>query len=434
MKNKFLSGKIKSHIPEMLYEMAEKYPMWIAGGSITSIVTNSEVNDLDIYLKKGSNIFAFAYELQCVSQLVSVTDKSVLVQHSGQMLNVILLDTYEKPEDIFDTFDFTCVMGAYDILSDEFTFHDDFLLHNSQRQLIVNMDTKFPLMSVLRSNKYKERGYSIGKNELTRLLLKVSALNISSYEEVAEQIGGMYGIEVEELVDTNKDFDLVEVIDELGKISVDFEAKANSMHMDPSDKEDRCRDNLFKILAKNDHTFKKIEFMKFDSRFDETKGVSGKTSFLMVEDRLFSTPHYIKVDDLETYTEDIFVFAHVEREESRVDGGDLWFIRSGNWYSKTKYGCRVGETVRTAPEEDGYMSSKPLEFRTFDNLKPLPNNDDVRLGKFRIKPSAVTNWVSSYVQVVEAELIEVIDKKLKTHVKAEELRYDEMLDANGLPF
>src|SRR5690606_39576707 len=65
----------------------------------------------------------------------------------------------------------------------------------------------YPIMSAIRVKKYESRGYKISKNELLRILLKCSCLNISSYDELAEQIGGLYGLSVDEVFETDKPFD-----------------------------------------------------------------------------------------------------------------------------------------------------------------------------------------------------------------------------------
>ena len=40
---------------------------------------------------------------------------------------------FNSPEEIFETFDYTCCMGAYSFAGEGFTFHKDFFKHNSQR-------------------------------------------------------------------------------------------------------------------------------------------------------------------------------------------------------------------------------------------------------------------------------------------------------------
>ena len=92
IKHKFEVNKINELIPDFLHDMSLEYNFVIAGGMITSIFNNSEVNDIDIYLTKKEDLLPFVYELKSNATIVSVTDKSLLVNHSGKLINLILFD------------------------------------------------------------------------------------------------------------------------------------------------------------------------------------------------------------------------------------------------------------------------------------------------------------------------------------------------------
>lgn len=217
-KYEFERRKLKELIPESLIEEFDGVDesFYIAGGAITSIFTNKDINDLDIYPKSVEALYKLIEYCDNNTRVESCTDKSVfsvMFENGNEVcLNIICLDTYKSPDDIFKTFDFSIVKGAFDMDSEEFYLHEEFLLDLSKRNLRCDTNTSFPLMSILRINKYLDRGYNISKNEIAKMLLKVSTLNISSIEEAEKHLGGLYGIEVGELF-KDKPFSLSELMD-----------------------------------------------------------------------------------------------------------------------------------------------------------------------------------------------------------------------------
>lgn len=252
MQLEFLKNKLELYIPDKLKILGQLYEFYIAGGAITSLVTNSDIKDLDIYIKNKLDMVPLISALDKEARLLSVTDKSILYRMNyGQdtrLINLILINSYKTPEEIFNDFDFTCVMGAYDIKSEKFTFDEDFLIDNSMKQLRYNPNTKFPLMSCLRVKKYEIKGYKISKNEMTKILLSVCKLEINSYEDLAKQIGGLYGFNVEELFDTEVEFDMGNVINTFTEITEDFDLISSDRDFDYDVLKRRQDDLIIKIL------------------------------------------------------------------------------------------------------------------------------------------------------------------------------------------
>lgn len=216
---------------------------YLAGGAVTSIFTNKEVNDLDIYFRSLNDIKAFiaccfgelddessywkveyeelvdfeSTDLQCCGY----TKKSIMLRtRSGQEVQLIHCDFYETPEDIFNTFDFCMNMGVYDFKEQMFVLHDNFLVDNSCRKLTVNTGTAFPIISQLRIDKYKQRGYSINRKEFIKLSLAVSELSLKSWDDVKNAVGGMYGYTLEELFDENKEFSYEELYNQIENLGI----------------------------------------------------------------------------------------------------------------------------------------------------------------------------------------------------------------------
>lgn len=170
---------------------------FIAGGAVTSVFTNSNINDVDIYFATREDfetaVFQ-AYEdgLWCVAS----SKRSVTFSDQGRVVQLMHFEFFPTPADVFDAFDFTINMGAYDLSKAEFVLHDDFLKHNSQRFLRFHPGTRYPLASAARVLKYLQRGYTLSKSDMLKIVLASRKTQIESWEDLADQIGGAYGDKV----------------------------------------------------------------------------------------------------------------------------------------------------------------------------------------------------------------------------------------------
>jgi len=237
---------------EGLEELFKELGCFVAGGAVTSVFTNKEVNDLDIYFRDKESLIKFIKvtfgEKPCVPctpsainfdqdvtpspveldtfalRYVGHTDKSVMfLDGSGMQVQAIHCGFYPTVEDIFKSFDFTINMGVYDFAQGCFVLDDDFLTDNASRKLRVNEGTSFPIISQLRLAKYQQRGYSINRKEFIKLCLSVASLNLSSWDDVKNAIGGMYGYNMDDLFDEDKDFTIEEVFEQLEELECNLE-------------------------------------------------------------------------------------------------------------------------------------------------------------------------------------------------------------------
>jgi hypothetical protein len=226
-------------LDEEVWVVLEDAGAFIAGGAITSLFTNREINDLDVYFPSEEKLLQAVHLMYGVSESPYVpeecmidldygtmfahcmTNKSILYRAAfEQDVQFMHFQYFDSPVDIFDKFDFTCCMGLYEIGKGEFTLHPDFMKHNSQNHLKYNPDTAFPLISLMRVRKYSDKGYDISKPELLRIALSCANLTIENWEDAANQCGGMYGYSMETIFDTNKEFSLEEVIRQLGNLEL----------------------------------------------------------------------------------------------------------------------------------------------------------------------------------------------------------------------
>jgi len=224
---------IKSALSHELYKVLKVAGAYIAGGALTSVFSNKEINDIDVYFPSAQ---AFSDAVKAVygkdetpedmfdwlstyqATAVHVSKRALLLTVGGQKVQFIAHKFYEKPEDIFKTFDFTINMAVWDLKNDNLLLHDDFLKHLSQRYIQINANTSYPLVSVLRVNKYKDKGFNCSKSQLLKLLLAVNKLKIESWEDLFDQLGGMYGTAPEDIFDKTKPFNLESAIDTLDAV------------------------------------------------------------------------------------------------------------------------------------------------------------------------------------------------------------------------
>lgn len=242
------------------YGLLQEQGAFLAGGAITSLFCNREITDFDIYLPSKKAVFNLIwdiYEERDTNLWINhVSRKAILTKDNSSKdsipLQFILCQFADTVENIFKAFDFTICMGAYDFAKEVFVLHEDFLIHNSQRVLKFNTATLYPIISLLRVDKYRTKGYTISKPDLIRIALTCSKLNLTSWDQVEDQLGGMYGLEARDVFDTDQTCSVGEVIEQLEHVQIDF----NNYNLSPSKplEEEGLLNYLFKDeLAKIDN-------------------------------------------------------------------------------------------------------------------------------------------------------------------------------------
>jgi len=226
----FEKNKLYAYLGKDLVDTMKAYKAFIAGGTITSLFTNKEINDIDIYFRCEEDAIGFLADIWDDSgYVVSHTKKATQLMYGKKIesinIQLIHFNYFKSAEDIFEQFDFTSCMGCFDFEKEEFVLHEDFLKHNSQRILKFNSATAYPIVSLLRVKKYEDKGFRISKPEFIRIALTCMNLNINTYEELKDHLGGMYGINYDKLFEDVEDeeFDLQEAVDKIADISLSEE-------------------------------------------------------------------------------------------------------------------------------------------------------------------------------------------------------------------
>lgn len=205
---------------------------FIAGGAILSMATKTEINDYDIYPKSSDGLLDAIHTIMdndCF--LLNVSDRALTFKSNTETKNngermivqVMTYDFFESADKIFENFDFTVTMGAFDCDSHSYVTHEDFYPDAASRTLRFNPKTKYPLNSMLRVSKYQTKGFYMSKPEQAKLALTVAKAGLpNSWEELESQIGGSYGREIE-LARKDAEFSFDNAIEVLSDMLFDFD-------------------------------------------------------------------------------------------------------------------------------------------------------------------------------------------------------------------
>lgn len=228
MKYKSEVNKLKRLVSEEVWEIFKECNVIIAGGAITSVFCNRDVKDLDIYVRKQEDFelfieLVFAGDFCLIAN--NLTNRSILFRDkiTGQHVQLIVYKFFNSVENLFKDYDFICNMGALEFIDgeEEFVLHENFLKHNSQRYLEFNEGTAYPLISALRVQKYVDKGYFCPKAQFLRILLAVNKKNIDSWATLKDEIGGMYGLNMDEIFNEEDEFSIESALDTLNDIESD---------------------------------------------------------------------------------------------------------------------------------------------------------------------------------------------------------------------
>lgn len=185
----------------------------IAGGSVLSQFTHSEVNDVDVYFRtREQMVEAFiALTKDWTSVYLGHSERSITLKDRQTQINVqfIYFDFFDNAEAVFEVFDFTVCMAAVELRQNgqhELVLHPSFLGDVASRTLHFNNKTKYPYTSLIRTKKYADKGYKIGRGHLLAIAAACANKKITTWEEAKSQLGGVYGYEVDLQIDANEEF------------------------------------------------------------------------------------------------------------------------------------------------------------------------------------------------------------------------------------
>lgn len=211
--------KLKRELGD-LYDTFLDYECYLAGGAITSIFTNKDINDYDIFFKHKKDIVRFLNKESYITNFKS--DYAITITKNGKTIQLIYKHEYPTAQDVLNLFDFSVCMGCYDFSTEEFVLGDAFLEDLASKTIHFNPKTDSPIMSFIRIKKYINKGYDIPVPEMFKLGFTISQQNVDSYDKFQSLLGGMYGENynkfAKKLKNEGKPFDLNYVVSKLSEI------------------------------------------------------------------------------------------------------------------------------------------------------------------------------------------------------------------------
>ena len=196
-----------NRLPKQPHPFSGLEQCYVAGGAILSAVTKTEPADYDIYPKSRKaavdNIYYLMEEEGCF--IVNISDRAATLKcnsHTNEngeriLVQVMMFDEFSSAKSIFDLFDFTVCMAAFDCDTKAYESHADFWPDVASKTLRFNPKTRYPLNSMMRIGKYRNKGYVLPTSEMIRMSLTLMQSDLpGSWDDLERAIGGTYGQQV----------------------------------------------------------------------------------------------------------------------------------------------------------------------------------------------------------------------------------------------
>ena len=196
MDRQYYKHKLLSYLGKDMVTHLKNSNAIIAGGAIRSLICDEEIKDIDTYFRSQDDLINFMDEesIKSKTHIKSVTKRSITFSKNNLTCQLIFFSYYSSPEEIFKDYDFTVCMGAYDFKIDDFVFHEDFFVDNATKKISINKGTKYPLISMFRLLKYKQKGYDFPQKQLLELAKAINKFDYNNEDVVKDQTQGFYGI------------------------------------------------------------------------------------------------------------------------------------------------------------------------------------------------------------------------------------------------
>jgi hypothetical protein len=177
----------------------------IAGGAVRAVFANESISDFDVYFKSPADQEAFVSFMNGAKfEKTYRTDVAITyAREDGLKIQAIIMPNLIglPANEVIDRFDYSVCMGAYDFDTSSFVLGDTFLEHIAARELVYNVNGKYPIASLFRLRKYIRKGYTISGTESIKLALSINALHIQDYKQLKEQLEGIDTLFLKEMTD-----------------------------------------------------------------------------------------------------------------------------------------------------------------------------------------------------------------------------------------
>lgn len=192
--------EIIQHLQEVKEEIVLIIPdeklltkMFIAGGSIRSMVRDEKIADYDVFLRDTDGIQELKEALAYRQVLYESKNSIGLITSTGKHIQFIICAT-GSPSEVVGEFDFTCNMNYFEFRKiNEFVGDEgsELFIHpdTSISQLKINPDARNAMGTFLRIGKFLKKGFEYpSRADMVKLGVKLSKLEpIEAYSDLDNQ-------------------------------------------------------------------------------------------------------------------------------------------------------------------------------------------------------------------------------------------------------
>lgn len=194
-------------IPGWLREILVNQNVFLAGGALTSVFSNQKINDLDFYFRSErffentKDAIESYLEQNAISFNPFVTKNARTYRIENQTTIQLIENFYGEPSDIYSKFDFTCCMAAFNFETQLFHFHESFFRHLSQKKLVYNTKSNYPISSFYRLKKFLIRkNFNIEMSQILKMAIRCADFDLNDSSVLKEQLEGVDIVILESLI------------------------------------------------------------------------------------------------------------------------------------------------------------------------------------------------------------------------------------------
>jgi hypothetical protein len=147
---------------------------WIAGGAITALYMDYDINDFDVYSNSPNDIYD-ALLWSDNFELERETENYANFIWMGEKIQIIRNYSVTSTDNIFSHFDFVCCCGAYD--GSNLYHHDKFMEDITLKKITIN-DMHMPIYTMKRLIKYAGRGFSVSNDVIVQVAKEINQMDV----------------------------------------------------------------------------------------------------------------------------------------------------------------------------------------------------------------------------------------------------------------
>ncbi len=196
---KWAITRLPSSLKKLMMEPEWNGNIFVGGGYLRCTVSGEKVNDVDVFVKSIKDAELLAFKL-CQDKKDIVKTENAFTVKGKLPIQIIHRWVFEKPEDVSNSFDFSCCCAVISFDKEWKSFCDDrFYIDIASKRLIYRSPVRNEDAggSMLRVLKYYQKGYRIPLDSLgaviSRLVKAVdpNKVDMSNEQAVAKVLTGL---------------------------------------------------------------------------------------------------------------------------------------------------------------------------------------------------------------------------------------------------